>query len=57
VKLLLDTHALIWWLTDSPRLTAAARAAIADPGNAPFVSAVSGYEIANKDDWVGYLES
>jgi PIN domain nuclease of toxin-antitoxin system len=49
MRLLLDTHALIWWLTDSPQLTAAARAAIADPENAPFASAVSGYEIANKE--------
>jgi PIN domain nuclease of toxin-antitoxin system len=31
MRLLLDTHTLIWWLTDSPQLTVAARAAIADP--------------------------
>jgi PIN domain nuclease of toxin-antitoxin system len=48
MRLLLDTHALIWWLTDNPRLSAPARAAIADPDNAVFASAVSGYEIANK---------
>jgi PIN domain nuclease of toxin-antitoxin system len=49
VRLLLDTHTLIWWLTDNPRLATAARAAIADPENAPFASAVSGYEVANKE--------
>jgi PIN domain nuclease of toxin-antitoxin system len=49
VRLLLDTHALIWWLLDSPKLSQAARKAIADPRSAVFVSAVSGYEIANKE--------
>ena len=49
MSFLLDTHTLIWWLTDSPRLSAAARFAIADPENALFASAASGYEIANKD--------
>lgn len=49
MRLLLDTHALIWWLVDSPRLSQAARAAISDPRNGLFASAVSGYEIANKE--------
>ena len=48
MRLLLDTHALIWWLTDNRRLSAPARTAIADPNNAVFASAASGYEIANK---------
>jgi PIN domain nuclease of toxin-antitoxin system len=48
MRLLLDTHALIWWLTDHPRLSRAARSAIAEPDNAVFASAASGYEIANK---------
>ena len=48
MRLLLDTHALIWWLTDNRRLSAPARTAIADPHNAVFASAASGYEIANK---------
>ena len=39
MKLLLDTHALVWWLNDNPKLSAVARAAIADPGNDVFVSA------------------
>jgi len=49
MRLLLDTHAVIWWLTDSPRLSRVARSAIADPHNAVFASAVNGYEIANKE--------
>ena len=48
MKLLLDTHALIWWLVDSPRLSQAARTAIAEPRNAVLASVVSGYEIAYK---------
>jgi PIN domain nuclease of toxin-antitoxin system len=49
VRLLLDTHALIWWLVDSPKLSLVARSAIAEPKNALFASVVSGYEIANKE--------
>lgn len=48
VKLLLDTHALIWWLLDDARLPARTRIAIANPGQVAFVSAVSAYEIAQK---------
>ena len=49
MRLLLDTHGLIWWLTDNPKLSRAARKALADPQNSAFASAVSGYEIANKE--------
>jgi PIN domain nuclease of toxin-antitoxin system len=48
MRLLLDTHALIWWITDSPRLSQAARTAIAEPRNAVLASVVSGYELAYK---------
>jgi len=48
VRLLLDTHALIWWLTGNPRLSPTAEAAIADPEHDIFVSAAVGYEIAYK---------
>jgi PIN domain nuclease of toxin-antitoxin system len=48
VRLLLDTHALIWWLTDNPRLSPTARSGISDPDNTVLASAASGYEIANK---------
>ena len=47
-RLLLDTHAFLWWVSEVARLTAGARAAIADPRNEVFVSAVSGWEIAVK---------
>ncbi len=46
--LLLDTHALVWWWTDDPRLTAAARDAIAAPDRLVLVSAVSAWELATK---------
>ena len=47
-RLLLDTHAFVWWLSDVSRLAAGARAAIADPRNDVFVSAITGWEIAVK---------
>ena len=45
---LVDTHALLWWLTDDPALSVAARDAIADPASEPFVSTASVWEIAIK---------
>lgn len=48
MRLLLDTHALIWALEDSPQLSDRARRAIQDPANEVLVSAVSGIEIAIK---------
>lgn len=48
MRLLLDTHALLWWWTDDPRLSTAAQAAIADEANEVFVSAASAWEIATK---------
>lgn len=47
MNLLLDTHALLWWLADEP-LSERARAEIADPGNAVAVSAASIWEVALK---------
>ena len=47
-QLLLDTHALLWWLAEPDRLSPAAYAAISDPANAVVVSAASGWEIATK---------
>jgi PIN domain nuclease of toxin-antitoxin system len=46
--LLLDTHIVLWWLADDPLLSAAARAAIADPASDIFVSAATVWEIAIK---------
>jgi len=48
MRLLLDTHAFLWWLEDSPRLGPRARALIADPGTHVAVSAASAWEIAVK---------
>ena len=48
MNLLLDTHALLWWLADDEKLSANARTWISDPGNQVFVSAVSGWEIGIK---------
>lgn len=48
MRLLLDTHALIWWLLGDPALSLDAKACIADAGNEVFVSAASGWEISTK---------
>ena len=47
MRLLLDTHALLWWLAGSARLSAPAREAIAG-GEEVWVSAASAWEIATK---------
>ena len=47
MRLLLDTHALLWWLADEG-LTDQARDAIADPANLIMVSAASAWEISIK---------
>lgn len=48
MNLLLDTHILLWWLDDSPELSASAREAIASGDNPVFVSAATVWEIAIK---------
>jgi len=48
MKLLLDTHILIWAAKDSPRLSAAARALMLAPENERFFSVCSLWEIAVK---------
>jgi PIN domain nuclease of toxin-antitoxin system len=48
VRFLLDTHALLWWFTDDPRLSPAVREAIQDTDNEVFVSAASAWEISTK---------
>jgi PIN domain nuclease of toxin-antitoxin system len=48
VRLLLDTHALIWFVGGSVDLPAIARGAIEDPENEILVSAASAWEIATK---------
>jgi PIN domain nuclease of toxin-antitoxin system len=60
MRILLDTHALLWWLLDDPRLTERARAMIAAAGNEVLVSSASGFEIATKHRlgklWTGRIE-
>lgn len=48
MRLLLDTHAFLWWLGGDALLPSSARAAIADAENAVFVSAASVWEITTK---------
>ena len=48
MRILLDTHAFLWWLAGDEQLSDAARAAIADEDNDVFVSAASAWEIATK---------
>jgi PIN domain nuclease of toxin-antitoxin system len=48
VRLLLDTHALLWWLAGDTRLSRLAIDAIDAPGSQVLVSAVSVFEIATK---------
>jgi PIN domain nuclease of toxin-antitoxin system len=48
VRLLLDTHALLWWIADDERLSPRAAALIADGGNQVLVSAASAWEIVVK---------
>jgi PIN domain nuclease of toxin-antitoxin system len=49
MSLLLDTHVLLWFLANDPKLSAAARLAILDPGNTRWVSPISLLEIAVKN--------
>ena len=48
MQLLLDTHALLWWLSDDARLGPEARVRIGAADTAVFVSAATAWEIAIK---------
>ena len=48
MRLLLDTHTLLWWLAGDAHLSAKARKAIAAERNDVLVSAASGWEISTK---------
>ena len=48
MRLLLDTHAFLWWLEGSRRLSANARSAIEDDANDILVSAATAWELATK---------
>ncbi len=48
MRILLDTHILLWWLSDDRRLPREAETLIAAPDNDVFASAASVWEIAIK---------
>ena len=48
MRTLLDTHAFLWWISDSRRLSETARRAIENDADTIFVSAASAWEIATK---------
>jgi PIN domain nuclease of toxin-antitoxin system len=48
MKLLLDTHAFIWWDSDPTQLSAPALAALRDPANEVWLSVASVWEMAIK---------
>lgn len=68
MRLLLDTHALLWWFTDDPALPRSVEAHLDDPANIILVSAASAWEICTKvrigklpsghalcEDFIGFL--
>lgn len=55
MKILLDTHILIWHLTNNPRLNRIKSEIIEDPSNSIFFSIASLWEIAIKTS-IGKLE-
>ena len=48
MRILLDTHAFVWWVTDSEELSRRARRLIGDGANEIFFSVASAWEIAIK---------
>jgi len=48
MEALLDTHVVIWWFENAPRLSKRASAILAAPNNTLYVSAAVGWEIAIK---------
>jgi PIN domain nuclease of toxin-antitoxin system len=56
MKLLIDTHILIWWLSDDSKLSSSEKDLIADPDNLVFVSAAACWEITVKK-MIGKLDA
>lgn len=48
MRILLDTHAYVWWETNDPKLSTRARETIASGETTVLVSAVTAWELANK---------
>jgi PIN domain nuclease of toxin-antitoxin system len=55
LRVLLDTHAFLWWIGDAAELSTRARQTIASPATECFFSAASCWEIAIKTS-IGKLE-
>jgi PIN domain nuclease of toxin-antitoxin system len=51
MKLLLDTHAFIWWDSDPARLSAPVLAALGDPANEVWLSVASVWEMSSRPSW------
>ncbi len=45
MRVLLDTHTFLWWISESSKLSETAREVITDERNEVFFSVVSGWEI------------
>ena len=48
MKLLLDSHAFLWWLTEDPKLSTEAKQVVADPSSVVHVSAATIWELSIK---------
>ena len=48
MKLLLDSHAFLWWLNDDPKLSAEVRQVVSDPSSIIHVSAATVWELSIK---------
>jgi PIN domain nuclease of toxin-antitoxin system len=48
LRVLLDTHTLLWWVANDPSLSSAADRVLQDEANEVFVSAVSAWEVTTK---------
>lgn len=48
MKVLLDSHAFLWWLAEDPKLSAGARQAVADPSSIVHISAATVWELSIK---------
>ena len=51
MDILLDSHTLLWFLWDDPKLSAGAKILIQNPDNHKLVSIASCWEIAIKSNW------
>lgn len=48
MKILIDTHAFLWWVADDPQLSLKAKEIISNPDNEIYFSVVSAWEITIK---------